>query len=726
MIYINKDFGYENRPPYVKDSPIPTSYGPTLARKDFPNKKIIAPGLDYSSWNGAMFIGECGELFAIRFNYCFKDNEYKDELFWKAVNNAGDYSSQSNYAIIETDHIRLCWAKKNEETLICEITAKDTIELLPEIYAPYNFPATFKDAEGEINGNSVKVGTIEGSKKITGGHVKRENSYYVLTEQQGAYIRFYCINDKIYLNNSQFHIKSGEKKYFVGVIGNEGIFNFPILSEKECVSIIDENKTKYENECVKGTGYLGSGIKPIINGMRWMKTYFPLEKTAFIPAGRAWMMDGNFNIWGWDESINGLLISYGGNIDEVNAQFLNLIGDERLGLLTAYSGLLKYHDLNTLTTICKGYMKELLLNSELVSAGEGNWGVGKGMDDTPMREEWRKKGEMFSLDLSCMKCWNIEILYKMLLKLGDEKNYSSLKIYHTELKSKIHETFWNEEEGLYMNRYINGDWSITKSPTSFYPMLCKIPDSNSIKRMMGNLTDEKKFWGEYVIPSLSKDDDEYGKPSKVPNHTMEGDHFYPPFCYWRGNIWAPTNFLVYLGLSRYMLDDIAAEFAEKSVNLWKKSYDKYGWTCENYYPDNGEKSSMSTTNQSWGYLLPLMGIIELIDSEIWEDEAIKFSTLIMGNNQVENLLIRSNRYSVNVSDMETSLSINDKLVFIGKGGKFVVRNYKMTDTSCSFRINAKSKLQIQINLTVQKISFEIEKGIYQVTFENGVISIYPV
>ena len=46
----------------------------------------------------------------------------------------------------------------------------------------------------------------------------------------------------------------------------------------------------------------------------------------------------------------------------------------------------------------------------------------------------------------------------------------------------------------------------------------------------------RKFWGDWIMPSISRDDPAYADQ-----------------MYWRGRIWAPMNFLVYLGLRNYPL-----------------------------------------------------------------------------------------------------------------------------------------------------------------------------
>ena len=49
-----------------------------------------------------------------------------------------------------------------------------------------------------------------------------------------------------------------------------------------------------------------------------------------------------------------------------------------------------------------------------------------------------------------------------------------------------------------------------------------------------HLMNPQEFWGEWVIPSIARDDPAFKDQN-----------------YWRGRIWGPMNYLVYLGLQNY-------------------------------------------------------------------------------------------------------------------------------------------------------------------------------
>jgi putative isomerase len=98
------------------------------------------------------------------------------------------------------------------------------------------------------------------------------------------------------------------------------------------------------------------------------------------------------------------------------------------------------------------------------------------------------------------------------------------------------------------------------------------------------------------MPSISRDDPGYADQ-----------------MYWRGRIWAPMNFLVYLGLRNYPLDKARRDLVEKSRALLLKEWREKGHVHENYNADTGEgcdKSASSDALYHWGGLLGFIALIE--------------------------------------------------------------------------------------------------------------------
>jgi hypothetical protein len=86
-----------------------------------------------------------------------------------------------------------------------------------------------------------------------------------------------------------------------------------------------------------------------------------------------------------------------------------------------------------------------------------------------------------------------------------------------------------------------------------------------------HLLNPEEFWGEYVLPTISRDDAAYREQ-----------------YYWRGSIWTPMNYFTYEGFKRYGYDDVAAKLAEKTYHLVRKNWETTGGLWENYNSITGK------------------------------------------------------------------------------------------------------------------------------------------
>jgi hypothetical protein len=158
-------------------------------------------------------------------------------------------------------------------------------------------------------------------------------------------------------------------------------------------------------------------------------------------------------------------------------------------------------------------------------------------------------------------------------------------------------SLWDEEAGIFLNRRTDTGEPVKRlSPILFYPLLAGAPSGDQARRMIAEHFDNpREFKGEWILPSISRDDPAYRDN-----------------VYWRGRIWPPMNFLVYLGLRRYGLTETRAELAEKSKRLLLKAWREKRLIPENYNPDTGEGLDVGSSDSfyHWGGLLGLMDLME--------------------------------------------------------------------------------------------------------------------
>ena len=131
---------------------------------------------------------------------------------------------------------------------------------------------------------------------------------------------------------------------------------------------------------------------------------------------------------------------------------------------------------------------------------------------------------------------------------------------------------------------------------NFYPMLAHATTAAQADAMINkHLLNPSEFWGEYVIPSIARNDPAF--------HDQE---------YWRGRIWGPMNYLVYLGLLNYQNPAARSAFAKKSYDLFLKEWTEKGHVHENYNATTGTGDDVSSSDRfyHWGALLGYIQYLE--------------------------------------------------------------------------------------------------------------------
>ena len=224
-----------------------------------------------------------------------------------------------------------------------------------------------------------------------------------------------------------------------------------------------------------------------------------------------------------------------------------------------------------------------------------------GLDNSPMYDgvSFNKQKHLLEqqdVGISSLYVMDCDYLALIAEELNYKKDAMELReradYYRTNLKG-----LWDEKTGFYYNRSTRTmDFNYRTSPTCFYPLLAKVPTQNQAERMVKeHLLNTNEFWGKYVIPSVPKND-----PAFKDNE------------YWRGRIWAPLNFLVYMGLNNYEFREVKRLFAEKSKNLLLKSWLSHGYVFENYNALTGIGDDVVRSDKfyHWGALLGYISLME--------------------------------------------------------------------------------------------------------------------
>jgi hypothetical protein len=170
-------------------------------------------------------------------------------------------------------------------------------------------------------------------------------------------------------------------------------------------------------------------------------------------------------------------------------------------------------------------------------------------------------------------------------------------------------TLWDEKTGIFLNKNLQtGENSPRLSPTNFYPMLAHAATPEQARTMIDkHLLNPDEFWGQWMIPSIARNDPAFRDQN-----------------YWRGRIWGPMNYLVYLGLLHYDAPAARREFAQKSCDLFLNEWSEKGHVHENYNALTGSGDDVSSSDRfyHWGALL---GYIEYLEQDRERDPKLNQS-----------------------------------------------------------------------------------------------------
>jgi len=183
--------------------------------------------------------------------------------------------------------------------------------------------------------------------------------------------------------------------------------------------------------------------------------------------------------------------------------------------------------------------------------------------------------------------------------LGKTPEAKELRDRSARYRAKL-ATLWSDEHGIFLNLDLHTRQpNLRLSPTNFYPLLAHAATPAQAGIMIQkHLLNEKEFWGQWVIPSIERDDPAFKDQN-----------------YWRGRIWGPMNFLVYLGLRNYddpAINEARKQFAEKSFNLFLNEWTAKGHVHENYNATLGTGDDVGSSDRfyHWGALLGYIQYME--------------------------------------------------------------------------------------------------------------------
>ncbi len=334
------------------------------------------------------------------------------------------------------------------------------------------------------------------------------------------------------------------------------------------------------------------------------------------------------------------------------------------------------------------------------ASGETRASWESGQDDLP---NWDKAVFSKTCDTLGMNCVDLNVLYaldayclaEMARILKKESEFLNYMAEYEYMKELINNTLWNETEGFYFDRYWDGQFSDKKAASNFYPLLAKIPDQERALLLVRHLLDEKEFWGEYVIPTISRDDPAFKDQQ-----------------YWRGAIWPPANYLIYQGLKAYGFDAVASEFSRKSADLFMRTWENFQLCPENFDARTGEAGGRRF--QSWGPLFVLIALEEYLDFTLWD--GFRFGMLKPERGgKLSRIFIQGRHYDIEVSSSKVKLKEEGRDI-LEASESAVFRRFLYSENEVSFSVKSLENMVIKINF--------LNRGKYQLEVDDQSAEIF--
>jgi len=503
-----------------------------------------------------------------------------------------------------------------------------------------------------------------------------------------------------------------------------------LLQKGKIDSILREKSSAYAEERPTVTGFFEDAAHAIGNSMFWDSLYAPSDNLVFPSISRHWAHGwGGWVVGEWDCFFGALLTSLESKAQTEAGVKAILLAQTSSGLvpnIAAGEGITPDRSEPPVGAYCVWKIYERLHDRQLLewayprlkrwherwsgNRGDGQpwrdgnrdglleWGSDRGsepsiggrgflqaakwesgMDDSPMWDHTTYDPHTYTMDLddvglNSLYTLDAECLSKIAAILGMEVDARHFADEYARMKQRVQTKLWNPADGIYENLYWDGHFSKRLSPTNFYPLFAGIATPEQASRMVKeHLLNPKEFWGEYVIPTIARDDPAFS------------DQFY-----WRGDIWGPTDYMVYEGLNRYRFDKVALEYAEKNYNLYMGDWKHNQHDDEQYFAWGG--SAGGDKHYTWGALLCLAGLEQYIDVNPWD--GLRFGALDPpARGEFHGVNWQGHTYDVSIGPEITRLVRDGAPRFQADSG-VVVRDYTLTPSEVSFTIHAEKQTRV--------------------------------
>jgi putative isomerase len=474
----------------------------------------------------------------------------------------------------------------------------------------------------------------------------RHREDFLEAEDGAETTRVYCTCGALQRSADLIDIPTGSPYLATDLTGSVGISTGQRRGLEEIESLIAAAQADYEKSVtVKGTK------RPLLDAIEttlgWDTIYEPTRERVISPVSRVWSVSwGGYVLFDWDTFFAATLASIGDR-DLAYANALEILREETpegfvpnyarsggwkssdrseppVGAITVLGLYEKFHDrwfledaFPPLLSWNRWWDQHRQIQGYLAwgsdgenqpaSLDDGSRGTREGailesgLDNSPMYDTATYDPQTHLLEFADVGLMSLYIadcdaLAQIAGELGKGDEEKELTARAARYREKL-ATLWDPHTGIFLNKDLHsGQFSTRLSPTNFYPLLARAATPEQAHTMIEkHLLNPQEFEGQWVIPSIARDDPAF--------HDQN---------YWRGRIWGPMNYLVYLGLRNYDDAAVRRDFAQKSAELFFEEWREHGHVHENYNAVSGSGDDVGSSDRfyHWGALL---GYVEYLE-----------------------------------------------------------------------------------------------------------------
>jgi len=700
MLYINKEYGFDGKPPYFKEFYEEATKGQVIKKSDFPQNNISGLGLDSKYCLGGTLVHNNGSIFGVRVAVLDHDewidgNEFlsgKNSRILAATND--DSFLALNYKSII---VKFSAISKNEIAFSVESSKNATVRVI-------FYPVYFTKSKFIINGNHVvatsdAIATLMGDIKFNSQDIFEVHNRYHVYNASKTQAKF-CgevFNDADLIDNGAFgeaifeyNLVKGKNKIYGHAYLDDVDFKPQVNSLNDCFYNLNNKEIEFSKHCLTGSGTLAKNATIVGRNALLNLIYEPYLKQSVATSNRN-RINEHFAMHRFSDALSAILACNFCDYNEIFEECKILVSEKAAGatlLLNLYKQGLEVDKLKSLYDEAK-----------------------KSFDTTNILEtEKDRTSEIFSVYKTCLKIFNLEVL-ELISNVVDNANTNKYTKLISELKQLVNTELYSEAHKTYLNKTLEGEFIENTGSRKFYVLLAGVVTADRLEGVLQDLLNTKTFFSEYGILENSK-------------RNRKKERIVDAF----------TNYLIYNGLRRYNLFNECASLATKTSKLWDEINLK-GIKFSLCYNVGFKVKSEGGFNLA-ANLLGLIGINEVISfdlNKLTSEKTLSFGSVKSGQ-LIQNYLHNKHIFDIKQSDKDTILVIDNIQVLKIDDATTTVSSFIETKSGCEFMVNATKTARIELKLPFVPIqnkkqyglAFVLPAGKSLVKIEGAKVNVKPL